>query len=195
MTSYRVVPKVTIENTTLVAGAARKSLKVPSGVTAYDPIRVSFGEMSKKEPTKLPPPAGLTKCEADFEVPGAERITSEKTTQWKFTGGDIILNVKIGIYIIDRYAPVSALFKLIMEHEYLHLRDYLNLANKDIDKKIEADTVLKPWLAGEPWTGAAFYDRLAEVWDLEAERLGNILDSGPEYERHKREIAKLAPRI
>lgn len=195
MASYRVVPKVTIENTTLVATAARKGLKVPEGVTPYDPIRLTFGEMSKKEPSKLPPPAGLTKSEADFEVPGVERLTAGEPTQWKFPGGDIVLNVKIGIYIIDKYAPVPALFKLIMEHEYLHVRDYLNLANKDFTKRLDADTVLAPWLAGEPWTGAAFYDQLGKVWDTEAERLGRILDSGPAYERHKREIAKLAPRI
>jgi len=195
MADFNVVPKVTYANS-LISGQALKGLKLPGGVLAYDPKPVSFGEMSKLEPTKLPAPAGLTTAEADVEVPGVERVGgSGNATQWKFNGGDIILKVEIAVYIIDKYAPVPALFKVIMEHEYLHVLDYQTLAKSRIAKLLEGDRTLQPWLAGQSWTGDAFYVRLLEVWGSEAKRLGNTRDSGATYERHKQEIIKLAPRL
>jgi hypothetical protein len=151
--------------------------------------------MSMFERTKIPPPAGLTTAQADVEVPGVEKVGSGTAVQWKFTGGDIILNVEIAVYIIKQYAAVPALFKLIMDHEYLHVADYQNLAKTQITRLLDGDRTLKPWLAGDLWSGSDFYDRVQEVWGLEAKRLGDVLDSGAKYESHKREIAKLAPRI
>jgi len=195
MADFKVIPKVTYINS-LLAGTALKNLKVPGGVQPYAPKTVSFGEMSRLEPTKLPPPAGLTTAEADVEVPGVEKVGgSGNSTQWRFGGGDIILKVEIAIYIIDKYAPVPALFKVIMEHEYLHVLDYQTLANSRVGVLISADSILQPWLAGGTWTGDAFYTQLKTVWGKEAKRLGNTRDSGPTYERHKQEIVKLAPRI
>lgn len=195
MADYKIVPKVTYANS-LIAGKARTTLKVPGGVQPYDATRVSFGEMSRLEPRKLPAPAGLTVAGADVEVPGVEKVGgSGNSTQWKFTGGDIILKVEIAIYIIDKYAPVPALFKVIMEHEYLHVLDYQTLASSRISRLIEADRALKPWLDGQTWTGDAFYAQLKSVWGNEAQRLGDTRDSGATYERHKQEIIKLAPRI
>jgi hypothetical protein len=194
MADFKIVPKVTYGNS-LLSGKARASLKVPGGVQPYDSTRVSFGKMSQLEPRKLPAPAGLTVAEADVEVPGVERIGgSGGSTQWRFKGGDIILNVNITIYIIDKYAPVPAIFKIIMEHEYLHVLDYQTLANSRIGRFIEADSTLQPWLAGGTWTGDSFYAQLLTVWGREAQRLGDSRDSGPTYERHKQEIMSLAAR-
>jgi hypothetical protein len=178
MPNFRVVPKITFKNNTVVAAKARTNLKVPAGVTAYDPILVGF-----------------TTAEADVELPGAQRVGSGLPAQYKFEGGDIVLKVEIAIYIIKQYAPIPALFKRIMEHEYLHVLDYQNLAKSQITKLIEADKTLRPWLDGEPWSGSEFYDRVKDVWGTAAKKLGNILDSGAKYDVHKREIAKLAPRI
>jgi hypothetical protein len=195
MADFRIVPKVTYTNS-LITGTSLKALRVPGGVLPYAPQAVSFGEMSRLEPTKLPAPAGLTTAEADVEVPGVERVGgSGNGAEWRFNGGDIILKVEISIYIIDKYAPVPALFKVIMEHEYLHVLDYQTLATSKVGKLIEGDRTLQPWLAGATWTGDAFYAQLKTVWGREAKRLGNTRDSGPTYERHKREIIKLAPGI
>ena len=195
MPNFRVVPKVTFKNNTMVAAKTRMNLKVPAGVTAYDPILVGFGDMSKLEPTTIPAPAGLTTAEADVELPGVQRVGSGLPAQYKFEGGDILLKVEIAIYIIKQYAPIPALFKRIMEHEYLHVVDYQNLAKSQITKLIEADKTLEPWLDGDPWSGSEFYDRVKDVWGTAAKKLGNVLDSGAKYDVHKREIAKLAPRI
>jgi hypothetical protein len=195
MADFNLVPKVSYTNSVLT-GQVLKSLKVPGGVLPYDPTPVSFGEMSRLEPRKLPAPAGLTTAEADVEVPGVEKVGgSGNATQWRFTGGDIILKVEISVYIIDKYATVAPLFKVIMEHEYLHVLDYQTLAKSRISQLIGADRTLQPWLGGDPWTGDALYARLKTVWGNEAERLGNTRDSGATYERHKQEIIKLAPRL
>src|SRR5215472_9559831 len=195
MADFKIVPKVTYGNSVLT-GKARATLKVPGGVQAYDPKAVSFGEMSRLEPRKLPAPAGLTVAEADVEVPGVERIGgSGGSPQWIFKGGDIILNVKITVYIIDKYAPAPAIFKVIMEHEYLHVLDYQTLATSRISRLIAADSTLQPWLSGGTWTGDAFYAQLLAVWGREAQRLGDSRDSGPTYERHKQEIMKLAAKL
>jgi hypothetical protein len=195
MADFNLVPKVSYANSVLT-GQVLKNLKVPGGVLPYDPTPVSFGEMSRLEPRKLPAPAGLTTAEADVEVPGVEKVSgSGSSTQWRFTGGDIILKVDIAVYIIDKYAPVAALFKVITEHEYLHVLDYQTLAKSRISQLIAADRTLQPWLGGDPWSGDAFYARLKTVWGTEAERLGNTRDSGATYERHKQEIIKLAPRL
>jgi hypothetical protein len=39
--NFRVVPKLSYANSSLVTGDARKNLKVPVGVAAYDPIPVN----------------------------------------------------------------------------------------------------------------------------------------------------------
>jgi hypothetical protein len=195
MADFNLVPKVSYANSVLT-GQVLKSLKVPGGVLPYDPTPVSFAEMSRLEPRKLPAPAGLTTAEADVEVPGVEKVGGTgNATQWRFTGGDIILKVEIAVYIIDKYAPVAGLFKVITEHEYLHVLDYQTLAKSRISALIAADRTLQPWLGGDPWSGDAFYARLKSVWGTEAERLGNTRDSGATYERHKQEIVKLAPRL
>ena len=195
MASFKLVPKVTYANS-LITGPTLRTLKVPAGVQPYRPTGVSFAEMSRLEPTKLPAPAGLTTAEADVEVPGVEKVGgSGSALQWKFSGGDIILKVEISVYIIDKYAQLPALFKVIMEHEYLHVLDYQTLANSRISGLIAADKTLQPWLAGATWTGDALYAQVKTVWGKEAKRLGDVRDSGPTYERHKQEIAKLAPRL
>jgi hypothetical protein len=164
MANYQIAPKVTFENTLLVAETIRRRLKVPGGVTAYDPIRLNFGDMSRKEPSKVPAPAGLTVAAMDVEAPGVTRVTEAKDSQssgqsrgstqtkdsasaaprWMFGGGDITLNILISIYIIDKFATVPKLFQIIMDHEYLHVRDYLKLA-QDIGKRIEDDGAVKRW--------------------------------------------------
>jgi hypothetical protein len=151
--------------------------------------------MSRLEPTKVPAPAGLTTAAASVELPGVEKLGSGGDAQWKFEGGDIILNVELAVYIIRQYAPVDKLFKLIMEHEYLHVLDYQTLAKTQITAKLQADKTLKPWLDGEPWSGSDFYARVQQVWDTEAKKLGNGRDSGPLYNQHKQMIGKLAPRL
>ena len=192
MAGFNVVPRLTYVNS-LIQGQTLKDLKVPGGVMAYDPKRVSFGDMSRLEPTKLPAPAGQTTATADVEL--REPPEKVSATQWRFPGGDIVLNVEIAIYIIEDYAPLAPLFKVIMEHEYLHVLDYQTLAKSGIAKVFAADKTLQPWLDGDPWTGDAFYARAATVWATEAKRLGNGRDSGADYERHKKEIITLAKKL
>jgi len=196
MSDFKFVPKITFKNTALITGPALKHLRVPGGVQAYDPIRVDFGRMSVLDENRVPAPAGLTEAGAGAELPDVEKVGTGNTKLWKFTGGDIVLNIEIAVYIIDKYAPVPALFKVIMEHEYLHVLDYQDLAKSPrLRKLIETDEKLKPWHAGETWSDRQFYDRVEQIWGDEAKRLGKIRDTGPTYERHKQEIIKLAPRI
>jgi hypothetical protein len=195
MADFNIVPKISYVNS-LISGKTLKDLKVPGGVLPYDPKPVSFGDMSKLEPSKVPAPAGLTTAAAGVELPAPEKVGgSGNSTQWRFSGGDIVLNVEITVYIIDDYAKLAPLFKVITEHEYLHVLDYQTLAKSGTRKLFADDRTLQPWLAGEPWTGDAFYTRAATAWSIEAKRLGNRRDSGAEYERHKQEIVKLAGRL
>src|SRR5579862_2117562 len=195
MADFNIVPKISYANS-LISGKALKDLKVPGGVLPYDPTPVSWGDMSRKEPSKVPAPAGLTTGGAGVELPAPEKVSgSGEGAAWRFPGGDIILNVEIAIYIIEDYAKLAPLFKVIMEHEYLHVLDYQTLAKSGTSKLFAADKTLQPWLSGETWTGDAFYTRAATVWATEAKRLGNKRDSGAEYERHKQEIIKLAAKL
>src|SRR5436309_2057145 len=127
--------------------------------------------VTRTEPSKVPAPAGLTVSAVDVEAPGVTRAPAETTaapetgsgqrqdrssrgaTEWIFGGGDIKLNILISIYIIDRFAAVPQLLKIIMEHEYLHVRDNLKLA-AEIGRKIDNDDAVKRWLNGERWTGS-----------------------------------------
>ena len=144
----------------------------------------------------MPAPAGLTVSSIEVEAPGVTRApkTGDKAeTEWMFTGGDITLNIRIGIYIIDKFVTVQQLFKVIMDHEYLHVRDDLTLA-QGISKKLEADDSIKRWLSGYWWTGFRSSSESNPRGALQAKRLGDVLDTGPAYDRHKEQIAKLMPR-
>jgi hypothetical protein len=193
MLPLRVVPRITYRNRLLIPPTLYPTLKVPANVPAYEPILLTAGQMSKEAPERVPAPAGLTRSEFDVESP-AVQPTGRGQGQYRFVGGDIILHIEVAVFMIDKYRQVPQLFELIMNHELLHVRDTLSLANVEMAKKLRDDQPLRRYLEGTSWSGSVFFDRIRRIWDEQGRALGARLDSGAEYEIYRRKITALLPR-
>jgi len=197
MVSFRVVSRITHANPILILRSKYPSLKVPPNVPAYQPIAVTFAQMSHKQPAQIPAPAGLTESEFDVESPAVNRVDArgQSPARYTFTGGDIVLNVSISVFIIDKYQPIPRLFQMIMEHEFLHVADTLALANVIMPQKVNDDIALRPYWDGATWVGSTFFDRIRELWDREEEGFRRKRDTGADYEAYKRRMVPLLPRM
>src|SRR5262245_66141228 len=130
MAILKFAPSVAFENETLVPVSLYPGLIVPNGVPAREPFAVTFGQMSKLAPDKVPAPAGLT-VPKDFTVKLGGSWSQTKTTppQWVYQGGDLTLSVTVGVYIIDKLREIKKAFELILSHELMHVQDDMDIMN------------------------------------------------------------------
>ncbi|MGH9366570.1 MAG: hypothetical protein ACRD3M_02710 [Thermoanaerobaculia bacterium] len=180
-------------------------LRVPPGVPVWEPKPIPFGRMSQLAHDKLPAPAGLTvPSSLSVKLQGSWKQTGASPARWQFQGGDLLLESRLAVYIIDEFRPVKKLFELIMSHELLHVQDAIDILTRYMPEEVPRDEYVKKYLLeAQPvddamyrnWLqGQRFEQYVRDIWGLEWNRRGEARDSGPVYERYKLEVAKLLPR-
>jgi hypothetical protein len=204
MPSLSFVPSVIWENEILVPVSYYPGLVVPPGVQAREPFAVTWGQMSKMAPGKVPAPAGLTEPK-DFEVKLQGHWSQTKTTppQWVFQSGDLKLSVTVAVYIIDKLREIQKAFELILSHELLHVLDDLEIAHTYLPDELSKDTYVKQFLIEQKpvddtmyrnwFLGDMFAKYVRDIWILERNRRGDDRDSGPLHEKYKLAVSKLLP--
>jgi hypothetical protein len=206
MGNLKFSPSVSYESSVLVPVSAYSGLRVPQGVPAYGPISVPFSRMTQLAPNKFPAPAGLTvPTKMSVTLKGNWTQTGKSPVQWQFQSGELELAVTIAVYIIDKYAPLDDLFAMIMSHEYLHVKDEIEVATQFLPQELPKDEWVKKYLIDQAlvdnatycnwFTGDLFKKYILDTWVEERNRLGRGRDSGAAYERYKQEVAKLLPKI
>lgn len=207
MAALKVTSSTGFTSTKLIARAQYPGLRVPHGIPANEPIAVPFSRMSQLAPNKFPAPAGLTVLEKrSVSLAGPwKQVAGTTPPRWQFQGGELKLEVELGVYIIDKYQPIPKLFEVIMTHELMHVQDSYDILGTFLPKELVKDDNIKKYLVDQAevddsayrywFTGDKLKEYVTTIWTEEWNKRGKARDSGPLYERYKQDVAKLLPTI
>jgi len=118
---------------------------------------------------------------------------------WVFQGGAVVLKSLVKIYVDDRFRTRTDLLDLIMEHEFLHVADEIEVLRKDVPARLRDDSIVRQHLIQkmpvdsamfENWFKTSKFQEYVEpVWAEEHNRRGRRRDSGMEYARYINSIS------
>ena len=118
---------------------------------------------------------------------------------WVFQGGALILKSLVKIYVDDRFRDRTDLLDLIMEHEFMHVADEIEVLRTDVPARLRDDSIIRQYLIQkmpvdngmfENWFKTSrFQDYVEPVWAEEHNRRGRRRDSGMEYARYINSIS------
>ena len=113
---------------------------------------------------------------------------------WVFQGGALLLKSLVKIYVDDRFRTRTDLLDLIMEHEFLHVADEIEVLRTDVPARLRDDSIVQQYLIQkkpvdnsmfESWFKTSKFKEYVEpVWAEEHNRRGRRRDSGMEYARY-----------
>jgi len=142
--------------------------------------------------------AGLTV--ADFSLEFPDFVTqwssagSSGTKAWRFQGGPLLLKSLVKIYVDDRARGRSEVLDVIMEHEFLHVADEIEVLRNDVPAKLREDSIVRQYLIDKKpvddtmfqnwFKTSKFQEYVQPVWAEEHNRRGKKRDSGMEYARY-----------
>jgi hypothetical protein len=147
--------------------------------------------------------AGLTVGEFGLEFQDFAsqwRCVSERGIKtWIFQGGTVVLKSLVKIYVDDRFRARSDLLDVIMEHEFLHVADEIEVLRTDVPARLRQDSIVSQYLIQkrpvdnimfESWFKTSKFKEYVEpVWAEEHNRRGRRRDSGMEYARYINSIS------
>jgi hypothetical protein len=195
-------------------------IRVPPGLSEHSvpqPIFVSPQRMlqllrsrSQSNPSgNLGVPHGLTTAEfslafSAFANQWRQVPTPAATPTWVFQGGDIILEVAIGLYVLEgdrpipNDAPSEEIYRIIVEHELLHVSDEIDIIRNWFPPVATRDAKVQQFLAqSQPldgptfqhwFRGAGFQQWLEHDWAQEHNRRNALRDTSAEYRRLTEQI-------
>ena len=118
---------------------------------------------------------------------------------WVFQGGALLLKSLVKIYVDDRFRTRTDLLDLIMEHEFLHVADEIEVLRNDVPARLRQDSIVRQYLIQkmpvdngmfENWFKTSKFKEYVEpVWAEEHNRRGRRRDSGMEYARYINNIS------
>jgi hypothetical protein len=110
---------------------------------------------------------------------------------WVFQGGALLLKSVVKIYVDDRFRDRTDLLDLIMEHEFMHVADEIEVLRTDVPARLRDDTIVSQYLIQkkpvdnamfENWFKTTKFQEYVEpVYAEEHNRRGRKRDSGMEY--------------
>ena len=110
---------------------------------------------------------------------------------WVFQGGTLFLKSVVKIYVDDRFRDRTDLLDLIMEHEFMHVADEIEVLRTDVPARLRDDSIVRQYLIQkmpvdngmfENWFKTSKFEEYVEpVWAEEHNRRGRRRDSGMEY--------------
>jgi len=118
---------------------------------------------------------------------------------WVFQGGALLLKSLVKIYVDDRFRDRQELLDLIMEHEFLHVADEIQVLRNDVPARLRDDSIVGQYLIQkrpvdnsmfENWFKTSrFEDYVQPVYAEEHNRRGRRRDSGMEYANYINSIS------
>jgi hypothetical protein len=156
---------------------------------------------------RLPPPHG--------------RPGTHGPCHFQFTGGEVFLDLTLGIYILNTCQPVPdqpltiEIFSAAYSHELLHVLDEVDIVNTWLVQRLNADQELtrtlgrsEPFSHGTERQTAAevepnfrsyiqtyLHDHIYAIWVRESNRRGALRDTAEEYRRVDERIQELRARL
>ena len=148
---YAVRPKISFVQTGELDASAYQ-IDVPKALQGLDLPEPAFVDQKTlrslltKRVTSFSSPNGLVKAHfsVSFPDPGKQwrKFTVGGKNRWVFQGGDIEVEVRIGIYVWDINRPkgrdkiARELFKTVMDHELLHVEDDVDIVRSWLPPKV-----------------------------------------------------------
>lgn len=221
-------PTIDWPNNDLLLPAQLFNVKVPAGLSSFDVRDPNFVDVTKmmqlaKDDSTVPSGAlrmtdGLVTADVKvrFANPSTQwRRSSLSATkdpnrgpfQYQFAGGDVFLDLVLGIYLLKsvEYDPADDLsvqiFARLYEHELLHVVDHVDLINNWLAPHLNPDPDVarylvrgEPYVYGTPSMVAAQVERefqtfigntiqvaIFNVWAREANRRESLRDAPAQY--------------
>lgn len=139
--------------------------------------------------------AGLTIADFSLEFPDFAAqwkcVSSGGVVTWTFQGGPLLLKSLLKIYVDDRARGRKEIVDVIMEHEFEHVADEIQVLRVDVPAKLCKDSIVQQYLIQKkPVDNAMFHnwfktsgfqDYVEPVWAEEHNRRGRTRDSGMKY--------------
>ena len=213
-------PNITFENESglpaddikVPAGLSSSSVPGPTYVTPARMVELHQGSTSGAG-HNLGIVHGLTTAElsvrfADFSRQWVQVSTGTPGRFWQFRGGNIYLDLSITVYVLegdrpDPNDPISGqIFKIIFQHELLHVADEVDLVTQWMPSHAYRDEIVERYLTNaqkmddsmlQHWfRGDHFADWLRTgFWTPERNRRGGIRDAPTEYAALQEQINAL----
>ena len=79
---------------------------------------------------------------------------------WKFLGGEVIFTCTIGVYVDERAKPAAKrrCLEMIMTHEFLHVRDEIDIVTNWLPREVLNDAFVKANLSPDARIPAQHFD-------------------------------------
>ncbi len=208
MPPFQFRPNVRYRNDQNLNVSSYGPIRVPGGVSARAPFFVSAVEMQRLAPANtIKVIAGLTT--ADFSLRfasptqqwGQVRLGGP-ASRWQFQGGVVILDIVISVYVADGFKPFPKTVAVILEHEFLHVQDEIDIISRFMPRAALQDEYVQKYLtrgqdADESmyrrwFAGNGFQDWLRDgVWVPEHNKRAEARDSGAAWESYRKRIDEL----
>jgi len=147
--------------------------------------------------------AGLTVADFSLEFPDFATqwlgVSSGGIRTWRFQGGPLLLKSLVKIYVDDRARGRSEILDVIMEHEFLHVADEIEVLRDDVPAQLRADSIVRRYLIDKTpvddamfqnwFKTSKFQEYVQPIWAEEHNRRGRRRDSGMEYARYINSIS------
>jgi hypothetical protein len=183
-------------------------IRVPPGVSARTPFFISADQMQRLAPARtIKVVAGLTTAEFSlrFATPAQQwrQVRSGGAlARWQFQGGAVIFDVLITVYVADGFRPYPKSVAIILEHEFLHVQDDIDIISRFMTAAAPQDQYVQRYLCQgtevdesmyRQWfAGAGFQNWVRDgVWLPERNRREATRDSGAEWANFRRRIDEL----
>lgn len=147
--------------------------------------------------------AGLTVSEFSLEFPDFATqwlcVPQGGIKMWRFQGGPLLLKCLVKIYVDDRARGRYDILDVIMEHEFLHVADEIEVLRNDVPAKLREDSIVRQYLIEKKpvdntmfqnwFKTSKFQEYVEPVWAEEHNRRGKRRDSGMDYARYINSIS------
>jgi hypothetical protein len=142
--------------------------------------------------------AGLTVPDFSLEFPDFANqwrlLSSTPPRRWQFQGGPLSLECLIKIFVDDRARGRPEVLDPIMEHEFLHVADEIEILQTDLPARLKQDSIVQRYLIDQNPVDDAmfqnwfktdkFQDYVQPTWAEEHNRRAHRRDSGMAYARY-----------
>lgn len=112
-----------------------------------------------KHALSLASPVGYTLSDLSIEFKDIGKQWKKVGKSWHFVGGEIYLDLKITVYVLDEAKSRPKCLKMIMKHEMMHVADEIAIVSKTLPKTL----LKKPSIASDfksPIPDASFESRI-----------------------------------
>lgn len=204
MPQFQFRPNVRYRNEQKLDGSYGH-IHVPSGVSARMPIFVSAEQMQELAPANtIKIIAGLTVTDFSLKFSNPSQWTQVRLGNgvllWQFTGGPVILDILISVYVAQGFNNKT--IALILEHEFLHVQDEIDIVSKFMPKAALKDQYVDKYLTRgqdlddsmyQNWFKGTMFSKWVHdnVWVPEHDKRGEARDSGAQWNSYRQRIADL----